>query len=346
MRDLRSIIAALLICSSGLALAAAGCETAPPSQPIRLRPIPGTPQSADVLMFQVRLVLLQHRVRPDSPVEDVWRLLGTTNVPYEKRTLWEENDLRLGDGAHLAADRMNELVTETPDRTAHVKILTVRENMDFAIPLGGDRDCLDVLWTDASGQMAGRRFEKALAQLRLVCRSDPDSPDAVRIAIVPEVEYGPEEMHWVRTETGYKQQVGRASLVLSDLAAEVRLAPGRLLVLGGRRGADLSLGGTLFYERRGPDMWVQTLILTAERIRPGHVPEEGAIPFLTPAGQAPKPPAGPPAATQARPGESPKPPAGLPAAPPAGSPPGQTQPGQNPSSIRILPPAAPIPPRR
>ena len=82
----------------------------------------------------------------------------------------------------------------------------------------------------------------------------------------------------------------RASFTLTDLAAEVRLPPGRLLVLGGRRSSDLSLGGTFFYEPRGPDTWIQTIILTAEGVQPGQIPEGQAVPFLPTGSPPPTPP--------------------------------------------------------
>ena len=289
-----------------LALLAVGCETAPPNQPVRLRPLPGVDAPAAAPMFHIRMVTLSHRMRPDAPVEDIWRLLGTTNVPYEKRTLWETNDLCLGDGARLAADRMNQLATETPDRAAHVQVLFVRENFDFAIPAGGERDAVDILWTDAAGRMAGRHFDRAITQFRCVCRSDPEDPAALHLALMPEVAYGPEEMRWVQVGNSVTHKMLRATFPLTDLAAEVRLAPGRLLVIGGRTpatgkgAAGLSLGGAFFHGRRGPDTWSETIILTAERTGPGQIPETGTIPFMpdlkpqlpAKAGAAPPPAAG------------------------------------------------------
>ena len=350
-----------------LALLAVGCATAPPSQPVRLRPLPGVDAPAAAPMFHIRMVTLSHRMRPDAPVEDIWRLLGTTNVPYEKRTLWETNDLRLGDGARLAAERMNQLATETPDRAAHVQVLFVRENFDFAIPAGGERDTVDILWTDAAGRMAGRHFDRAITQFRCVCRSDPEDPAALHLALMPEVAYGPEEMRWVQVGNSVTQKMLRATFPLTDLAAEVRLVPGRLLVIGGRipgtgkGAADLSLGGVFFHGRRGPDTWSETIILTAERTRPGQVPESGTIPFMpnlkpqlpakpgaaptTPPAAGTQPPGKvPPATTTQPPGKAPA--AGVPASPPAQPPSaGPAAPGI--PGVRIIPPGGtqPLPPK-
>jgi hypothetical protein len=262
--------------------------------------MPAAETPAMASMFQIRLVVLSHRLRPDAPIEDIWRLLGTTNIPYEKRALWETNDLRLGDGARLAADRMNTLATETPDRTAQVRLLYVRENFDFAIPLGGERDAIDFLWADADGRLSGRHFDRALVQLRCVSRGDPDDPTAVRLAVVPEVLYGPEEMRWVQAGNSISQKMVRASFVLTDMAAEVRFLPGRILVIGPRAPApggkatpDLSLGAALMHERRGPDLWTQTIILTAERVVPDQLPEGGSIPLMPNLKPTPSKPTGP-----------------------------------------------------
>lgn len=279
-------------------------------------------------MFNLRIVRLQHRQRPDAPVEDIWRLLGTTNVPYEKRNLWEANDLRLGEGARIAADRMSELVTETPDRTASVSVVMVRENADFPIALSRERESLDLVWSDPAGRLIGRRFDRAIPGFRAVCRTDPEDPKAVRVAMIPEVQYGPEEMRWTRTEVGVTQRIGRAMFPLADMEAEVRLLPGRLLVLGARRTSDVSLGGALFHERRGPDVWAQTLILTVERAVPGQAPKGETMPFLVPPS---KPGKSAPAAAVPAPGKV------LPASPGAAIPPA----GPTPAT-----PAAPTGPRR
>ncbi len=289
---MRSEVAIAIGLSAILAAALAGCRNPFGDRPggvnlTLLAPKDGPPPRR---MYQVRTVLLQHRLRPDTPIEDVWRLLGTTNVPHEKRSLWEANDLRLGDGAGLAAERLNALLAETPDRAARIRRLVVPENLDFAVALGGERETMDLVWTDAAGRLVGRHFDGAVTRFRTVCRYDPTDPAAVRIALVPEVQYGPERMRWARTEKGPVQQMGRSSCVLSDLAAEVRLPPGRLLVLGPtspQAGPGISFGGVAFFERRGPDTWYHTVILTVQSAAPGAAAANGKVPFLAPA--KPKP---------------------------------------------------------
>jgi hypothetical protein len=281
------LAAAWLLPAVIVALAPAGCRSWPAKPAdekpgaLALKPLPADPASRETPMYQVRVVRLQHRVRPDAPVEDIWRLLGTTNLSYARQALWEANDLRVGEGAQLAAERLNALTAETADRTASVSVLVVRENMDFVITAGGERDAIELMWTDAQGRLSGRRFEKAVAQFRCVCRRGPDGGAAVHLAIEPEIQYGAEELRWVRTPTGMVQRMSRAAFPLADLAAEVRLDTGRLLVLGGRRGSNLSLGGAMFAERRGPDTWVQTLVISAAQAVPGAPPPDGGpAPFI------------------------------------------------------------------
>ena len=288
-----AVIATSLLAGLAAALAGCGGQSGGRSGPINLKPMMTKGGAAPKTMYQIRTVFLQHRLRPDAPIEDVWRLLGTTNVPHEKLALWEANDLRLGDGANLAAERLNELLAETPDRTAKVLDLVVPENFDFAIALGQEREAIDLVWTDAAGRLVGRHFGEAITRLRVVCRHDPADPAAVRIALVPEVLHGKERMRWVRTEQGHVQKTGRSTCVLSDLAVEVRLPPGRLLVIGPTSpaaGPGISFGGAGFFQRRGPDTWQETIILTVQRAVPGKVPESGKVPFLPP--PKPRPGAG------------------------------------------------------
>jgi hypothetical protein len=272
----------LAIGMAALVAWAAGCEkdTATKGMGIHLKPMPvGT----EIPMFQVQAVRIQHRQAADAPVEDLWRMLGTAGIPYEKRALWEANDLRVGDGAELAAGRMTELLKQTSDRAVQVNLLQVRENGDFTVQLGGDRDLLDVLWTDGEGRLQGRQFQKCTAQFRIVCSNVSDDPAAIRVALVPEVVFGDETLHWSRTPAGtYTQRMERSSFVLSDFATEVKLQPGRLLILGGRPQSGIGLGGAFFHEPRGPDIWNQTLVLAFDRIKATPVTIGESMPFVPP----------------------------------------------------------------
>jgi hypothetical protein len=282
VRILGTIAASVAVLVAALA---AGCGS-DSILPIRLSPTPppAVRPALGPAMFMVRVVRLQHRQRADASVEDVWRLLGATTAPYEKRALWEANDLRMGDGAQLAADRMNELATDTADRTTQTTLRQVRENLEFTIPIGAERDAINILWSDASGRLQGRWFEKCQAQFRMVCRSDPTDPEAVRIALVPEILWGPDELHWVVNEVGnVVQKMGPSSFLLSDFAAEVRLPAKRLLVLGAKPSPGLSVGPALFCEQRGPDVWDQAFIVTVERLKPGEIPEGSSVPLSPPA---------------------------------------------------------------
>ncbi len=238
-----------------------------------LRPLRGKEDDASPPMYQVQVVRLRHRMRPDAPLEDTWRLLGTTRVPHEKRALWQANDLRLGEGGHLAAERLQELVRESPDRTARFSRLVIPAGNDFVVDSGPPQTGLDVVWTGADGRLAGRRFQRATPRFRLVCRTVPDDPKAVIIALVPEIAYGEQRLRYKRTEHGFTQRMGRDRFTPADLAAEVRLDPGRMLAIGADRSSDVSLGAALCYERRGPDLWKQTLLISARALPPGTVPE-------------------------------------------------------------------------
>jgi len=263
-------IAACALVGAAVASVLAGCDgwTRSPEASgdgLRLKPmvLPSGDDSQPRL-YQVRIVRLRHRLRPDAPVEDVWRLLGTTGVPHEKRALWQANDLRLGEGGQMAAERLNELLAETADRTCQVSRLAVRENFAFVIGLGESRPTLDVVWTDAGGRLGGRHFEEASARFRVVVRRSPDDPRAVCIALAPEVAYGKQRMRFIRTEHGFTQRMMPDIVQVPDLEVEVCLQPGRLLVIGGKRTSDVSVGGAFLFEPQGPDTWQETLIVTAE----------------------------------------------------------------------------------
>jgi len=262
--------AVILLCVAVAAAPLAGCKgwgRDGEDEPFVLRPM--RPADDDgPRMYQVQIVRLMHRIRPDAPLEDTWRLLGTAGIPHEKRALWRANDLRMGEGGQLAAERFRELVRETPDRTARFSRRVVPENRDFVVESGPARTDLDVVWTGAGGRLSGRRFARARPRFRFVCRPAPDRARAVCIALVPEIAYGKQRFHYRRTENAPPPRVERETCTVPELAVEVRLDPGRMLVLSGERSSDMSLGAAFFFERRGADLWKQTLLVSARPVTP------------------------------------------------------------------------------
>ncbi len=269
------------------ALSSAGCtdllnarsgeaEKAGRSGGLRLRAMPPGPEVAAVPMYRVRIVRMLHRGRPDAAEDDLWQVLKATSVPHAKRSLWSANDLRLAEGESPAVDVLQELLAASSDREVKVHTVYVRENQDFRVTFGPRRETVDILWTDEAGRLHGRHFEDAQVEFRVVCRRrSDDEPLTVSVAIVPEVLYGRERLRWVRTATGYTRQAGRSRFALTDLAVEVPLENERLLVLGGDRSSEVSLGGAYFHERRGPDVWVQTAVFTVVPVSPAEVPVPG-----------------------------------------------------------------------
>ncbi|MBL7141067.1 MAG: hypothetical protein ISS74_09175 [Planctomycetes bacterium] len=276
-------IAACALVGAAVALVLAGCDgRTRPAEPspdgLLLKPMPPQGDDRQARLYQVRIVRLWHRLRPDAPAEDVWRLLGTTSVPHEKRALWQANDLRLGEGGQMAAERLNELLAETADRTCQVSQLAVRENFDFVVTLGALRPALDIVWADAGGRLGGCHFDEASARFRMVCRRSQTDPGVVCIAMAPEIAHGKQRMRYVRTEHGYTQRMMPDIVQVPDLEAEVSLPPGRILLIGGRRSSDVSVGGAFLFEQRGPDTWQETLIVTAQPVTGPPAPTGGRPP--------------------------------------------------------------------
>jgi hypothetical protein len=282
---------AIYVLAAAVLLAAPGCDGwslrsrdgDAARDPLTLKPMPGEADPAEPLLYQVQIVRLEHRLRPDAAVEDVWGLLGTAHVPHEKHALWRANDLRLGEGGDLAGQHLRGLLTETPDRTIRASTLMVRENMDFVIELGRPRTNFDVVWADADGRLGGRHFDEGTVQFRFVCRRWPGDPRAVCVALAPEVAFGPQRMRYERTEHGFTGRMRPEIVTVQGLEAEVRLDPGRILLVGAARSSDLSVGGVFFFERRGPDRWQETLLLAVRPAGAGATPPDAAP---APAGDA------------------------------------------------------------
>lgn len=106
-----------------------------------------------------------------------------------------------------------------------------------------------VLLEDCDGQVRGGTFHDASGLFELKVRTAADG--RVRVEVVPEVRHGPLERSWVGEEGMFRMEAGQRRHRRDDLALDVELREGHLLVLGSGGDTTATLGDALLRDHGG-----------------------------------------------------------------------------------------------
>jgi hypothetical protein len=121
------------------------------------------------------------------------------------------------------------------------------------------------------GELTGRTYSVAQALYGLTLEQQGDR--SVRLRLIPEIHHGQPQLRYTPAGEGIiRQEPMRDHEVLADLAIEVPLAPGEMLLLAGSADAS-GRAGHFFHTVEGTDGLQQKLVI----IRLAHVPESQAF---------------------------------------------------------------------
>jgi hypothetical protein len=247
------------VCTALLAVAA-GCQMFDgelPLMPSGESPLQAAPSSPDA----VTLEIFWARFPAGSPAlnDEVWREIQEDRLPADLRARLAKQGLRAGvvggtpptaimellnpDGRKLdeqdSAEQVDpELFVETPRVTRRLKQLRLGTRMELQAS-----DVIEQasLLVPADGELGGGTFGLAQAIYQLEVRAQPGGQ--VEMQITPELQYGPQQMRWLRDEMGNLiPKPLRDAEVFRDLRMTVPLAPGEMLFVLGLPDAASRLG--------------------------------------------------------------------------------------------------------
>ncbi len=197
-------------------------------------------------------VAILSRPAKDPAVETApWSVADEMVVPSDARAALEANGLRVGViRGSLPMEIAKLLDPEPPTKKPEVVEVEQPDGQPYLLDLAAASESVTLL-VSRDGRASGKDYKDAKGLIRVTASGD-DSGSA-RVKLVPEIRHGPVlNGYGAAPGTGPFQPKefvvtrGQAEETFRDLAATVSLAPGQVLVIGGRGDSARGLGGFLF----------------------------------------------------------------------------------------------------
>lgn len=244
-------------------LLAVGCSPIQPSGKSPLRPLQMAPEVTVLEVFFVRCAVDDVRAN-----ETLWSDVDEQPLPAEVRRALMRNGFRvglIGNQIPSALSQLMELTDKPPPSGALLesrsvnleeapkvvrRYLQVRPGKRQEIVVSGIYDELPVLLAEG-GQLCGRTYQRAQALYGMKAFNERDG--RVRVELTPELHHGEPTQRWVSSSGVLRVQTGRERRVFDDLAVQVTLAPGQMLVISRLPNRSGSVGHHFFSEKlEGP----------------------------------------------------------------------------------------------
>jgi hypothetical protein len=197
-------------------------------------------------------VAILSRPAKDPAVESApWSVADEMVVPAEARAALEANGLRVGlIRGSLPMEIAKLLEPEPPTKKPEVVEVEQPDGQPYLLDLAAASESVTLL-VSRDGRASGKDYKDAKGLIRVTASGDDGG--SVRVKLVPEIRHGPVlNGYGAAPGTGPFQPKefvatrGQAEETFRDLAATVSLAPGQVLVIGGRGDSARGLGGFLF----------------------------------------------------------------------------------------------------
>ncbi len=198
-------------------------------------------------------VAILSRPAKDPAVESApWSVADEMAVPSDARAALEANGLRVGLIRGSLPMEISKLLDPEPS-TKKPEVVEVEQpdGQPYLLDLAAASESVTLL-VSRDGRASGKDYKDAKGLIRVTAACD-DSSGSVRVKLVPEIRHGPVlNGYGAAPGTGPFQPKefvvtrGQAEETFRDLAATVTLAPGQVLVVGGRGDSARGLGGFLF----------------------------------------------------------------------------------------------------
>ena len=214
------------------------------------------PPNAGVLLgprrTRLTIAILSRPAKDPAVDSAVWSVADETVVPEDQRRAWEANGLRVGlirGGLPMEVEKA--MKPEPPARPVETVEIDQPDGEPTTIDLGVARPRVTLL-LDRDGRAVGKDYDDARGLIRLFAARDDSG--AIRLRLVPEIQYGPVQGGYAPApNTGpfqpqeFIMKRGQAAESFRELAATVAVQPGQILAVGARGDAPRGLGGFLFH---------------------------------------------------------------------------------------------------
>lgn len=263
---------------------AAGCQVfdKPPEAALEqfLRPADTSPDSVTLEIWQARIPLDKERT-----ADAMWEQIDEQRFGADLRRQLVANGLRVGIVGGTPPEVISDLLTlqsEAPETSAmrvisgqsavpratrQVKQLNRRDEM--SIQVSEVQPEAQVLLSD-NGTMGGKTFQQVQGVYTLRAESIPGQ--RVKLRLTPELHHGDLRNRFAGSDHGILlSTVSREREVFEQLAMQVELAPGELLILGCLPDAKASLGGVFHTATAGGQNERKLIVLRLLEVPPSEI---------------------------------------------------------------------------
>lgn len=213
-----------------------------------------------------------------AEVEQLWRGIDQTLLSMELRHDWERNGMRIG-RVQKTLDFESQLsrIRRRPEETASAmeatdvhsdlshqsRRITCRVGKRYELPVRQPSPNQQTVLVRLGNETSGRTL--ARSQPLFALRATSADVHSIALSLRPEIQHGDMRQTWVGSDAALRLDNRRESWNLDELATEVRLEKGAILVVGGVD-PPLGLGQLMFtgLTAEGDDDRVLMIIRVAE----------------------------------------------------------------------------------
>ncbi|MCG8583563.1 MAG: hypothetical protein MI757_02500 [Pirellulales bacterium] len=236
-----------------------------------LPPVTGSPDSAVLEVFFVTLP----SANADAELAAVWREADEQKWSTDQRRRLANYGLRFGTAANPAPTVIESLLrskTSGADGTIarlETEPLVSRKMMSLRFDSPGQVLATEIhprvpLLQLTDGKLRGEDYGDAQGLFEIVA----STADAGRVSIqlTPELHHGQSSQRWAGRDGRFVMEASRPKESYAALATRADLAPGDVLVVGGRKDRPGSLGDFFFSRKAGGDSQRRLLVIRVKSI--------------------------------------------------------------------------------
>ncbi len=177
--------------------------------------------------------------------EDIWQWIDETVVAPEVRQALRRNGLRLGKAQRVAdfTERLNRIrrnpgqpasvleVAEVDSDLSHqARMITCRIGKRYELPVRQPSAGEQAVLVTLGGKTVGQTLSQA--QPLFALRATAADVNSIKLSLRPEIQHGAMRQTWVGSDAALRIDNRRATWSLDELAAEIPLEKGGILVAG------------------------------------------------------------------------------------------------------------------
>ncbi|UCG17766.1 MAG: hypothetical protein JSV19_06990 [Phycisphaerales bacterium] len=213
----------------------------------------------DVMRVELPIDPVRHSAK-------IWNHVDELQVDPQQCALLGRNGLRIGVASADAWPAI-EAVLDAHHARSTRRQHAVQSGYPLTLDVGGVEGGETIFSYDGQGNLAGTTFGGGRKYIHVDYAVSADNSGRITLKVLPEVHAESTRKRWETAGGVFQEQASYEGRVYRELAASVRLSPGRFLVIGPSPQADIGyLLGSRFLEREAGGTRYETLLFATPQL--------------------------------------------------------------------------------